>query len=507
MTTLDDRLRELWSFPADGEAIWHGGRWHTWSEVTSAADAVTATLGAAGLDADVPLVVALENQPGVVATILGSIASGRRIRFINAMQSSARLAGDLERLAPGVLVLGEALHDRIDPLPPQVRVVVLHADGTVRLATPGDVPDDVTTPEGAEHAGSLEMFTSGTTGVPKRITLRMSQIESTMSAVFKHHGGSDGVGKKAKSPAIVSTPIAHIGGLWGVLQSLVTGRPFVLLERFRLEEWVEVVRTHRPKTTGLPPAALRMIYEANVPVEALESIRAIVAGTAPLEPDFVDAFVERYGIPILNVYGATEFTGAVAGWSLPLFHEWWSAKRGSVGRPQPGVEMRVVAEDDPSDEPVPTGTSGVLQLRTAQTGHREWVRTTDRARIDADGFVWIEGRTDDMIIRGGFKVDPDVVRAALEKHPAVAEAAVYPLPDRRVGHVPVAAVELTEGQPAPDGEELRDFCRETLTAYEVPTRIKVLDTLPRTAAMKVSAQDVLALFDETDDALVARASG
>jgi acyl-CoA synthetase (AMP-forming)/AMP-acid ligase II len=155
--------------------------------------------------------------------------------------------------------------------------------------------------------------------------------------------------------------------------------------------------------------------------------------------------------------------------------------------------MRVVG---PEGAELPAGSVGVLEVRTPQSpqGPDAWVRTSDLARLDDDGFVWIEGRADDAIIRGGFKVQPATVRAVLERHPAVREAAVTGRPDTRLGAVPVAAVELVPGATAPTPDELRALCREHLTPYEVPVAFLAVDELPRTPSHKVSRVDLLELF-------------
>jgi acyl-CoA synthetase (AMP-forming)/AMP-acid ligase II len=138
-----------------------------------------------------------------------------------------------------------------------------------------------------------------------------------------------------------------------------------------------------------------------------------------------------------------------------------------------------------------------LEVRSAQLGAEAgWVRTTDLAELDADGFLWIRGRADNAIIRGGFKIAPAEVVEVLERHPSVQEASVVGLADERLGAVPVAAVELVSGAPAIDGEELRSFAREHLTGTQVPSRIVVVEALPRTPSLKVSQPGVKALFEE-----------
>jgi acyl-CoA synthetase (AMP-forming)/AMP-acid ligase II len=137
-----------------------------------------------------------------------------------------------------------------------------------------------------------------------------------------------------------------------------------------------------------------------------------------------------------------------------------------------------------------------LQVATPQAGAAgEWITTSDLAHIDADGFLYVDGRADDVIVRGGFKVAPETVVRALRSHPAVADAAVAPMPDRRLGQIPVAAVELRAGRTV-DGESLRDHCRATLTPYEVPARVFIVGELPRGAALKVDRRRLLSLLDE-----------
>jgi acyl-coenzyme A synthetase/AMP-(fatty) acid ligase len=264
-----------------------------------------------------------------------------------------------------------------------------------------------------------------------------------------------------------------------------------LLERFRVEPWLELVRRHRPKVANLVPTALRMVLSADIDPADLSSIQVVTCGTAPLEPETAAAFEEKYGIPVLVLYGATEFSGGVAGWTIADHRRWGAEKRGSVGRAHPGCELRIVDPD--TGAALPDGTTGLLEVRAAQLGHDDWVRTTDLAMLDADGFLWIKGRSDDAIIRGGFKIIPSDVQHVLEAHPAVREAAVVGVPDARLGAVPVAAVELEPGATAGEAE-LLEHCRRNLTGYQVPVALRIVDALPRTPSLKVSCPAVRELF-------------
>jgi acyl-CoA synthetase (AMP-forming)/AMP-acid ligase II len=221
----------------------------------------------------------------------------------------------------------------------------------------------------------------------------------------------------------------------------------------------------------------------------------VVSGTAPLAAADADAFLAKYGIPVLPSYGATEFGGGVAGWNLADHQEYWETKRGSAGRAHPGCELRVVAPE--SGAVLEAGAEGLLEVKAAQLGQGSgWVRTTDLARIDADGFVWILGRADQVIIRGGFKVRPDDVRAALERHPRVRGAAVVSRPDPRLGAVPVAAVELRGGEAPVTPQDLLAHAGASLARYELPAEIRIVGALPRTASAKVDLAAVSAWFAE-----------
>jgi acyl-CoA synthetase (AMP-forming)/AMP-acid ligase II len=135
----------------------------------------------------------------------------------------------------------------------------------------------------------------------------------------------------------------------------------------------------------------------------------------------------------------------------------------------------------------------VLHLRGPRFG-ADWHRTNDLALLDADGFLFLKGRADDAINRGGFKVLPDEVAAVLRRFPGVRDAAVVGKPDPRLGEVPVAALELAPGAPAPDDAALREFVRGQLAAYMVPVEFRIVEGLPRTASMKVSRPQLKALF-------------
>ena len=327
----------------------------------------------------------------------------------------------------------------------------------------------------------LERLTSGTTGSPKRIPVLESVLVPSLQSGEQNARQTESRELRLKSsPAILLKPFSHAGGLFGLLLALYQARPMVLFEKFVAQEWAAAVTRYKPKSASLVPAMIQMILEADIPRDALSSLKAIRAGTAPLDPEMQARFEDTYGVPILIDYGAAEFIGGIAGWTLDDHRQFVTVKRGSVGRARPDVQLKII--DAESNAPVPAGQSGILLIKCDRFGP-DWFRTNDLASLDSDGFLFLQGRADDAINRGGFKIPPSVIEEALLAHPAVDEASAVGLPDARLGQVPVAAVTLVS--PVTE-EELMQYLSSRLTRYQRPVAIKVVDQLPRTPSLKVS---------------------
>ena len=432
---LAERIAAVLAVDPAADAVEFEGTWHTWGQL---ADTVAQVGEHVGPGDEVGIL--LRNHPSSIGLSLGVLVAGGCIVTLNP--------------ARGVDV--------------DVEVVAAEPEDLAGV-TPGRGP-------GNRPGVAIRMMTSGTTGPPKRVDLTYAMLEQVLVGAKHYESNADDAVRLRTGVSVVNSPMVHLGGLFRVLQCVADGRSFCLLEKFTVEGWVDAVRRHRPATASLVPTALRMVLEADLDPADLSSLRSVVSGTAPLDPDDADAFFEKYGVPVLIAYAATEFGGGVAGWNLADHERHWATKRGSVGRAHPGCELQVV--------------DGVLEVKATQLGHDDWVRTTDLARIDEDGFVWILGRADQAILRGGFKVQPDEVRAALERHPAVRGAAVVGREDRRLGAVPVAVVELRDPV---DTDELLTFAGARLARYELPTEIRVVDELPRTDSGKLDLAAVRVL--------------
>ena len=176
-----------------------------------------------------------------------------------------------------------------------------------------------------------------------------------------------------------------------------------------------------------------------------------------------------------------------------LVTEWSAKKFGSVGKAIPGVSLRVI--DAQSGAELPLNSEGVLEVISPRIGP-EWIRTSDLAKIDEDGFLFLLGRADGAIIRGGFKILPVTIENALALHPAVAAVAVVGVKDRRLGEVPGAVIELKSGAHATTAEMLEEHLRKHVASTHIPVHWRILEKLPRTASMKIDLGALRRLFAE-----------
>lgn len=484
MGFADELARRLAGY-GDAPFIEFERTWHSGDEIAALRARIDDALHRAGVAADEPVGVVVRNRLPHAAAVLGFVATGRPVVMIYSFQSARSIAADLERLR-----LPAVLADRQDWTDPVLDAA--RRTGTAALAVSSRPPSvqlltspgrGVATDPSLGVAG-VHILTSGTTGAPKRVPIRTAVLEHTVASIT--HGAP---ASPDDPPDVVFWPFGSIG-VCQLLAAAYTGKRMVLLEKFTVAEWVRAVKTYRLRRGGVQPAIVRMLLESDVPAEDLASLEYLVGGSGSLERELREEFEARFGVPLLWAYGATEFAGSVCGWTPDLRERYGADKPDSSGRPLPGVQVRIV--DAQTGAPVPVGGRGLLEARVGVMGP-DWIRTTDVAAVDADGFVTLYGRSDGAINRGGFKVLPETVRRVLVTHPAVRDAAVVGVPDQRLGEVPFAAVELRRGATAPTEAELKDLVRDALPSHHVPVAIVVAE-LPRNAAMKVRPADVAALY-------------
>jgi acyl-CoA synthetase (AMP-forming)/AMP-acid ligase II len=461
------------------------------STMAAMIDALAALLDDAGVPNSAPVALVARNRPALAVALLGLVEAGRTASNLYAFQSPQALAADLERSRCMAIVAEE--DDWTEPVVEAARRI-----GALGVTLRWGNPAPVLATPGLETLGpgpfrdplqepGLEILSSGTTGPPKRVPIPKRVLVRAVESIA--NGGLDA---KKMAPDIVVWPIAGIGGACCIIGDFALKRQVVLMEKFEMSAYLAALQKHRPPAVNAPPAVLRMLLDQEVPKSALGGLNYVFGGSAPLPVELQDAFEARYGIPVIWAYGATEFCGTLTTWTPDLHEKFAQSKRGSIGRPLPGVELRVV---DPSTGAVMAqGEVGCIEARALDVSP-DWVRTTDLALIDEDGFVFHQGRSDGVILRGGFKVSPEKIDEALREHPAILDAATVAILDRRLGQVPASAVELVKGATSPSSAELESHLRDRLTAPHIPVRFAVLDSLPRTTSLKPSLAAIRELFE------------
>lgn len=472
-------------------------RWITWGNLRQVADRLSALLDASGVESHAPVAFVPRNRPSAIATLLGLIAKGRSIRMLYAFQSATALARDVERLKPAVIVAAAEDHSA------EV-LSVLRTEGIAAIAltemdaaaVPGFERSHRAADLRAPAHPQIEILTSGTTGPPKQFAISYDLIARYMvgtSVISSGHNDGKGVDVSQLPPTLFLMPLGNISGIYSTLPALLKGQRAVLLEKFTVAGWHDHALRHRPQVSGLPPAGVQMILDADIPLADLASIRVIGTGAAALDPTAHRAFEERYGIPILLSYGATEFGGPVTAMTAELHATWGKQKFGSVGRCLPGAQLRVIDPD--TGAVLPPGREGILEVISPRIGP-DWIRTSDIAMIDADGFLFHRGRAHGAIMRGGFKLLPETIERALLLHDAISAAAVVGLADKRLGQVPAAAMQLKPGVEQPTIADLEAHLRSHILATHIPVVWRFVAALPATPSLKIDRPAVRRLFEE-----------
>jgi long-chain acyl-CoA synthetase len=478
---------------ADSPAIEFAGRWHSWGELRRDAEQINALLCASGIDHNAPVAFVPRNRPSSIAALLGLLAAGRTVRMIYAFQSAEAIAREITRLQPAAAII-----DVVDVATPISEALI--AEGIAGIALGEDTINavegaGVATGKAATRNGPteplIEILTSGTTGPPKQFPIRHTMIAENLVG-----GGAlepqAQAAARALPPFLLYFPLGNISGIYSTVPTLIRGQRACLLDRFSIPEWHSYVLRHRPAHSGIPPASMRALLDADIPVDDLASIKAMGVGAAPLDPSLQRAFEDRYSIPILLSYGATEFGGPVCAWSPELHIKWGRTKLGSVGRAMLGAHLRIVDVD--SGVALLPSMEGRLEVISPRIGP-DWIRTSDIGVIDEDGFLFLHGRADGAIMRGGFKILPEAIERALRQHEAVADAAVVDVPDQRLGAVPGAAICLTANSGDVGAELLASHLRNLLPATHIPVHWHFCDVLPCNASMKIDRAEIRRIFE------------
>ncbi len=434
---------------------WDGGAM-TYRALLASASAFARSLESHGLLPGQRVAVSIPNRPELVVAVLGGLWADAVVAPLDVLLRPDERADILADLRPALVVDGERIERMADPAP--------------RYLPP--VP-------------ALVLYTSGSTGRPKGAVLSHAALEWANQS-----WAGPVIGLVEGDIVLGALPLTHAFGLNGALLApLLAGVTVRLVERFVPEAVAEILA--REAVSVVPGVATMFRKLLDVPGFAGgRRLRLGVSGAAPCPWEIAEAWRARTGTRIVRGYGSTEMFRPISFLAGDA-----TEHPECVGRPVPGVETRVV---DDNDRALPPGETGELLIRTpaVMDGYLDsleetqavlaegWFRTGDLARITAEGYVAIVGRKRERIKRGGYSVFPAEVEAVLLAHPAVAEAAVVGVPDHTLGEEIAAFVALRPGTAA-GADELIAWCRERLAAFKYPRRVTFLDALPRSATGKV----------------------
>ena len=421
------------------------------------------------------------NSDVLPVALFGAALAGIPFAPINYRAPDEQLKGILGRVAGGLQIADDDEVER------------LRACGAEHVITKDELASAIAEPVSGEHPfvdpediGVL-LFTSGTTSEPKAAILRHRHLVSYIISSVEF------MGCEPTEAQLICVPPYHIAGIAAVLSSLYAGRRIMYLPAFDAAEWVRTAAdekiTHAMVVPTMLGRILQTIEDTGVEPAALRHL-SYGGGRMPLE------LVERTlrdmpHVDLVNAYGLTETSSTIA-MLTPDDHREANASEdpavrarlGSVGRPLPSLEVEVRGEDEVA---LPPGEKGEIWVRGEQVAgeyvgrttltDEGWFRTRDAGWFDAHGFLYIDGRLDDVIVRGAENISPGEIEDVLMAHPAVTEAAVIGIPDAEWGEAVAAVIVLHAGQSAGEAE-LQDWVRGRLRSTKMPAVVDFRDELP-----------------------------
>jgi acyl-CoA synthetase (AMP-forming)/AMP-acid ligase II len=440
-----------------------------------------------------------ESSEAAAIALFGAALAGVPYVPLNYRLADLDLAALLRRIAPAYIV-GDA--QRIERLGPDLghrirgRTDFLSvASRSESLASTDDPPDGI----------AVQLFTSGTTAAPKAAILRHANLLSYILGTVEFGAAGE------DEAALVSVPPYHVAGIAALLSSVYAMRRILLLPAFDPDDWLQLAASEQASHAFLVPTMLgRVIARLDTGASAdLSAMRAIAYGGGRMPTELIERALELFPqTAFTNAYGLTETSSTIALLG-PEEHRAARAssdpdvraRLGSVGRPLPTVQVEI---RDEQGRPLAVGERGEIYVRGEQVSgeYRErsaldaagWFPTRDAGWLDAEGFLFLAGRADDVIVRGGENISPGEIEDVLLTHTAIADAAAVAVPSTEWGEAVGIAVVVRPGHAAPEEEHLRALVRSRLRSSRVPERIAFLDALPYNEMGKLLRREIRALF-------------
>lgn len=428
------------------------------------------------------------NSPDAVALLFGASLAGVPYAPLNYRWTDAQLAEAVTRITPAAVLTDDDCSLRVPEL-----------TGVTRLEAPHDGSFEAAVPD--EESPAVLLFTSGTSGTPKAAVLRnrhlVPYVLETVAFLSAH----------PDEAILVSVPPYHIAAISSVITSVYSGRRMVQLAAFDPADWVRVARDERVTQAMVVPTMLNRILDClEVDGEGLPHLRHLSYGGGRMPAAVVERAMRLLPeLDLVNAYGLTETSSTITLLSPDDHREAARsddpavrARLGSVGRALPSVDIEV---RDDAGAAVPAGTVGEIWVRGDQVSGEYlshstiestgWFPTRDHGYLDESGFLYLQGRADDVIVRGGENLSPAEIEDRLVEHDSVREAAVVGAPDVEWGERVEAFVVPTEGGSV-DVRELQEWVRTALRSTRVPAAIHVIEELPYNETGKLLRRELRA---------------
>jgi long-chain acyl-CoA synthetase len=492
-----DLLRTTASTLPDKPVIFCGGQPITYGELDERVDLTAAALTGFGVAKGDRVALLAGNVPEFVYGLYGAMRAGAAACPLNVMLTPDELVHILADCgAKAVLTELQTLAGLLsirDGLGELETVIVIGGPpappGTVSLeealGQAEEQPDVETDPTDL----AVIAYTAGTTAAPKGAMLTHANLMANLDQISQ----VEAIVLTENDVVLLALPLFHIYALNAILGLTVkTGATAVLVERFDPAETLGLIERHGITVlVGAPPMFSAWLEAAaDRPREGLGAVRLAISGASALSPEAFEAFRREFGVTICEGYGLTEAAPVVTSNGVGP-----TSKPGSIGLPVPGVDVRVV---DEGGQDVEEGDPGEIEVRgpnvfsgywgraelNEEIFDGEWLRTGDIAYQDEDGYLFIVDRKKDLVIVSGFNVFPKEVEEAIERHPAVAEAAVVGIADQRTGEAVQAWVVAKEGESL-TADALLDFLQDHLARFKWPKDIQIVEELPRHVTGKV----------------------